>query len=162
MWRQSIWAPLCPLVTRWGQWSRPSRSPGQKEEQEFSVEDIQYETIADKIKRLEQLTYSLISGQCNRDTFESKTKEVLSSNSQCIVCNNNISRHLHSLDHHQLLHQWLCLPSQIHGPFQHDEGVDWWERGMHLRVTLYRQHQGNTEERVKSWHKENSLRWSFN
>lgn len=24
--------------------------------------------------------------------------------------------YLHSLDHHELLYQWLCLSCQVHGP----------------------------------------------
>lgn len=32
--------------------------------------------------------------------------------------------YLHSLDHHELLYQWLCLSCQVHGPLQHDEGMD--------------------------------------
>lgn len=55
----------------------------------------------------------------------------------------SVNVHLHSLDHHQLLHQWLRLPGQIHGPLQHDEGVDGWKGGM---VALLGQHHGNTEE----------------
>lgn len=32
--------------------------------------------------------------------------------------------YLHSLDHHELLYQWLCLSCQVHSPLQHDEGMD--------------------------------------
>lgn len=42
-WRQSISAPLCPLVTQWGQWSKPSRSPRQTEQWGFSVEGGQFQ-----------------------------------------------------------------------------------------------------------------------
>jgi len=40
--------------------------------------------------------------------------------------------HLHSLDHHQL----QCLPGQVHGPLQHNEGVDWWKGGMELKFQV--------------------------
>lgn len=163
MWRRSIWAPLCPLVTRWGQWNRPSISPTQKGELGFSVWDTRCEkTAARKTRHVKKKVEQNrdIHVQLHSELFQlSSIRIVIYSilDDQLIAAGNrwilNLKTiHLHSLDHHQLFHQWLRLTGQIHGPFQHYESVNWREGGADWRVTLHRQHQGDTEERGKQSH----------
>lgn len=75
---------------------------------------------------------------------------------------NDFPAHLHSLDHHQLLHQRLDLPNQIHGRLQHNEGMNWWEGGTHWKLTLHREHAGNTVEKIRSYPKTFLLFFALN
>lgn len=67
------------------------------------------------------------------------------------ICNRAENRershqtYLYPLDHHELLHQWLHLPREVHCSLEHDESVDWWEGRLDGRLTLNAQHLRNTE-----------------
>lgn len=60
--------------------------------------------------------------------------------------------YLYPLDHHELLHQRLHLPREVHCPLQHDEGMDGREGGLEGRLTLRAQHLRDTDPIRETFH----------
>lgn len=53
--------------------------------------------------------------------------------------------HLHAFHHHQLFHQGLCLPCQVHGALEQDQRVDCREASFVRLLGMHRQHGGDAE-----------------
>lgn len=64
-----------------------------------------------------------------------------------------VRSYLYPLDHSELLGQLLHFPCEVHGPLQHDEGVDRREGCLDGRLTLDTQHLWDTEpnEDISLW-----------